>query len=466
MLRDKRGNSPVYAERTPPHNLEAEEGVIGSLLLDSEGIVKVAEYLHTNDFLNENTRRCYEACLALYQRGETVDQLTVADELARRNWLQDLGGQAYLSSLIAALPTSLHVEQYARMVARMALLRGLIQGASEIAALAYESPADPEQALNQAELVLFRLRSRYPTREFISLREVLDQFLADTSSASMPGPLQSGTAPIPTGLGDLDQLLGGLQRSDLTILAARPSVGKSALALNIARNAAAQGAVVGLFSLEMSRDQLATRLLSSETGIDTHRLRLGLYGQEEERRLVDAVGRLSDLKIYMDDSPMLTILSLRSRVRRLHLQYKTDLIVVDYLQLLQGTSNRTENRVQEISEISRSLKTLARELNVPVLACSQLSRAVEIRPSHRPQLSDLRDSGSIEQDADVVMFIHREDMYMNQEEWEQRNPDRPYPQNLAEIIIAKHRHGPTGSVFLRFNGRLARFEAAPALPVP
>lgn len=466
MLRDKRGNSPVYAERTPPHNLEAEEGVIGSLLLDSEGIVKVAEYLHTNDFLNENTRRCYEACLTLYQRGETVDQLTVADELARRNWLQDLGGQAYLSSLIAALPTSLHVEQYARMVARMALLRGLIQGASEIAALAYESPADPEQALNQAELVLFRLRSRYPTREFISLREVLDQFLADTSSASMPGPLQSGTAPIPTGLGDLDQLLGGLQRSDLTILAARPSVGKSALALNIARNAAAQGAVVGLFSLEMSRDQLATRLLSSETGIDTHRLRLGLYGQEEERRLVDAVGRLSDLKIYMDDSPMLTILSLRSRVRRLHLQYKTDLIVVDYLQLLQGTSNRTENRVQEISEISRSLKTLARELNVPVLACSQLSRAVEIRPSHRPQLSDLRDSGSIEQDADVVMFIHREDMYMNQEEWEQRNPDRPYPQNLAEIIIAKHRHGPTGSVFLRFNGRLARFEAAPALPVP
>ncbi|MSQ11677.1 MAG: replicative DNA helicase [Dehalococcoidia bacterium] len=456
----------MYAERTPPHNLEAEEGVIGSLLLDSEGIVKVAEYLHTNDFLNENTRRCYEACLALYQRGETVDQLTVADELARRNWLQDLGGQAYLSSLIAALPTSLHVEQYARMVARMALLRGLIQGASEIAALAYESPADPEQALNQAELVLFRLRSRYPTREFISLREVLDQFLADTSSASMPGPLQSGTAPIPTGLGDLDQLLGGLQRSDLTILAARPSVGKSALALNIARNAAAQGAVVGLFSLEMSRDQLATRLLSSETGIDTHRLRLGLYGQEEERRLVDAVGRLSDLKIYMDDSPMLTILSLRSRVRRLHLQYKTDLIVVDYLQLLQGTSNRTENRVQEISEISRSLKTLARELNVPVLACSQLSRAVEIRPSHRPQLSDLRDSGSIEQDADVVMFIHREDMYMNQEEWEQRNPDRPYPQNLAEIIIAKHRHGPTGSVFLRFNGRLARFEAAPALPVP
>jgi len=452
----------VYAERTLPHSLEAEEGVLGSLLLDGEGVVKVAEVLRPADFLNETTRRCYEACVSLYQRGETVDQLTVADELGRRGWLADIGGHSYLSSLIAALPTSLHLEQYAQIVSRMALLRGLISAASEIAALAYDGPVDAEKALDQAEMLLYRLRTNFPSREFVSLREVLDKFLADMSGSTLPGPLQAGTAPIPTGLADMDQLLGGLQRADLAILAARPSVGKSALAVNIARNAAAQGAVVGLFSLEMSKEQIAHRLLATETGIDTHRLRLHLYSAQEEQRLIDAVGRLSDLKIFIDDTPMLTMLGLRTRARRLHLQHSMDLMVVDYLQLIQGTSTRPENRVQEISEISRSLKMLARWLHVPVLACSQLSRAVEMRTGHRPQLSDLRDSGSIEQDADVVMFIHREDMYVSQEEWELRNPDRPYPRELAEIIVAKHRNGPVGSLYLRFNGRLARFEDLPA----
>lgn len=453
----------VYAERVRPNSIEAEEGVIGSLLLDSEGIVKVAEVLRPAYFFNETTRRCYEACLALYQRSGTVDQLTVADELARRGWLADVGGHTYLSSLIAALPTSLHLEEYAKIVSRMALLRGLIDAASEIAALAYEGPVDSEKALEQSEAVLYRLRTNYPFRQFVPLREVLDKFLADMSNATLPGPLQTGAAPIPTGLADLDQLLGGLQRADLVVLAARPSVGKSALAVNIARNAAAQGAVVGLFSLEMGKEQIAHRLLASETGIDTHRLRLHLYSTEEERRLIDAVGRLSDLNIYIDDTPMQTMVGLQSRARLLQFQHHVDLMVVDYLQLIQGTSNRPENRVQEISEISRSLKMLARWLNVPVLACSQLSRAVEMRTGHRPQLSDLRDSGSIEQDADVVMFIHREDLYVPQEEWELRNPDRPYPKDLAEIIVAKHRNGPVGSLFLRFNGRLARFEDLPAL---
>ncbi len=261
-----------------------------------------------------------------------------------------------------------------------------------------------------------------------------------------------------TGYNNLDLLLGGMQRSDMIILGARPSLGKSALAVNRSLNAAQNGGVVGIFSLEMSRDQLALRILSSDAEIDAHRLRLNLTNDAEEQRITDSIGRLSELPVYIDDTPFQGMVEMRSKARRLSLEQGLDLLVLDYMQLVQGRG-RGDNRVQEMSEISRSVKGMARELNVPVLTCSQLSRVVEGRPGHRPQLSDLRDSGSIEQDADIVMFIHREDIYSTEEEWEQHYPNREYPKNLAEIIVAKHRHGPTGSVKMRFRDNLVRFDA-------
>lgn len=448
----------VYAERIMPNSQEAEEGVIGSLLLDPEATAKLAGTLRAEDFFTEATRWCYEACVALQGRGEVVDQLTVADELARRGWLADVGGHSYLGSLIAALPTSLHAEQYADIVRRMALLRGLINAASEIAAMGHESPVDVLRALDAADVLIGKLRERAVTNGITTLRDVMDKFLAEMSGAVYDGPLTLGTAPIPTGLMDIDQLLGGLHRSDLVIVAARPSVGKTALAVTIARNAAAQGARVGLVSLEMSNEDIGNRLLASETGVDTHRLRLHLYSAEEEQRLTQAVGRLSDLVVYMEDTAQQTIKGIAAWARKVRERQPLDLLIVDYLQLIKAGNDRPDQRVAEVSQISRDLKLLAKSLNVPVLACSQMNRQVEGRSSHRPMLSDLRESGSIEQDADIVLFIHREDLWVTEQEWELRVPDQPYPKDVAEIIVAKHRHGPVGSVWLRFNPKLARFE--------
>ena len=278
------------------------------------------------------------------------------------------------------------------------------------------------------------------------------------------GEAQFRSAPIMSGFDEVDDLLGGLHRSDLVILAARPSLGKSSLALNVAVNAARNGSVVGVFSLEMGREQLALRMMSSEAGVDAHKLRLGLLTEAQEQSINDCIGSLSDLQIYVDDTPFQSIMEMRSKSRRLFMERGLDLLVVDYLQLIQGRS-RGENRVAEMGEISRSAKGMARDLNVPVLAISQLSRAPEARQSHRPQLSDLRESGSIEQDADVVVFIYRDDLYFNEEEWEQRYPDQIYPQNVAEIIVSKHRHGPTGTVKLLFEGSLVRFRTAELEPV-
>ncbi|MBI4232940.1 MAG: replicative DNA helicase [Chloroflexi bacterium] len=453
----------MYAEKLPPHDPAAEEAVIGSLLVDGEAIAQVASFLKAEDFYGEKNRWCYEACLALWERREAINQVTLAHELARLRRLDELGGQAYLSHLVAGVPTSVHIEHYARIVQRTSTLRQLIRAASEIARLGYEGPADVEGALNHADDLLFRLRTGRPGRDFVHIREVLDRYLEESAAIAAGGPIERGVAPIPTGFTDLDQLLGGLQRADLIILAARPSLGKSALAINMARNAAGVGATVAIFSLEMSREQLALRLIASEAAVDGHHLRLGLYSEAEEKRIMDAVGLLSDLPIYIDDSPLASIVEIRAKARRLHLVRRTDLIILDYLQLVAGGNGRMENRVQEISEISRSLKGLARDLNVPVLAISQLSRAVEMRPSHLPQLSDLRESGSIEQDADVVAFIYREDLYFkDEEEWDRRFPDRKYPKNIAEIIVAKHRHGPVGNINLYFRDRLARFENLPS----
>ena len=423
----------MYAEKLPPHDPDAEEAVVGSLLIDGEVINRIAPLVKPEDFYRERNRWCYEACQSLYQRGEAIDQISVARELSLKERLEEIGGPAYLSHLIAVVPTSLHAEHFAQIVNRTATMRRLIQAAGDIASIGYADAPDIDQALQQAEELLFRVRNTHVTRDFVTIREVLDQYLEDTSGLE---PMDRGVAPIPTGYTDIDNALGRLQRGDLFILAARPALGKSTLAMNVARNAAGQGAVVGVFSLEMSREQLALRLLSAEAEVDSHLLRLGLLGESATNRVITGIGELSDLAIYMDDSPAQTVLEMRAKLRRLNTDRGVDLVIVDYLQLIAGRENRSENRVQELSEITRQLKAIARDLNVPVIAISQLSRAIEQRPDHHPQLSDLRESGSIEQVADVVAFIHREDRYTTPEQWEQRHPTDPYPENLVQLVIA------------------------------
>lgn len=446
----------MYAEKLPPHDVEAEEAVIGSLLIDGDTINRVAGVIKPEDFFRERNRWCFDACMALYQRGDAINQVAVAHELNVHDRLDGVGGPAYLSHLVAVVPTPIHAEHYARIVNRSATMRRLIQAAGDIATIGYAGSSDVDAAIAQAEDLIYRIRSGHAVRDFVTIREVLDQYLEE--SIALGGPLEQGLAPIPSGFTDLDRLLGGLQRGDLLVLASRPGLGKSTLAMNIARNAAEQGSVVAVFSLEMSREQLALRLLSSEAEVDSHRLRLGLYTTREGDRIMSGIGALSDLAVYIDDTPLQTVLDMRSKVRRLFTDRGADLIIVDYLQLIRGASDRTENRVLELGEITRSLKGIARELNAPVIALSQLSRYVERRPDHRPQLSDLRESGSIEQDADVVAFIHREDRYQTPEEWARAHNDQPYPENIAELVVAKHRHGPLDTVSLYFRGNLARFE--------
>ena len=336
-------------------------------------------------------------------------------------------------------------------------MRQLINAARNIADTGYDGGSDVEGALDRAEEMLFRVRTGRGTRDFRHLREVLDVYMEDTQALELDQG--RNLAPIPTGFVQIDELLGnGLQRSDMVVVAARPSLGKSTLAFNIARHAAEQDARVGIFSLEMSAEQIAVRLLSGEANVDSHRLRIGLLSDAEQSRVLDAIGLLSELPIYIDDTPIQGIVEMRGKSRRLQAERGLDLLVVDYLQLMSSASGRSDNRVQEMGEFSRSLKGMARDLDIPVVACSQLSRAPEQRPSHRPILSDLRESGSIEQDADVVAFIYREDVYTSREEWERTNPTEQYPDSVAEIIVAKHRNGPTGNVPLYFRKDVVRFE--------
>jgi len=446
----------VYGEKLPPHDTDAEENVIGSLLIDGTAIYKIATFLQPQDFYTEQNSLVYEACLALYQRDEAIDQITVAQELARRGKLEVCGGAAYLSHLVSIVATSLHIEHYAQIVYRLSLMRRLINAGSQIAAIGYEADPDVEAALSRAEDTLFRLRHGQGQRDLTHIRQVLDKYF------ETPPPEAVGLAEpihrVLSGFSKLDEFLGGLQRSDLIIVAGRPSMGKTSFALSLATNAAVeQGACVALFSLEMAREPLVLRMLASKSGVDSRRLRLELQNEAEEKRIMETIGILSEAPVYIDDSPQLRVVEMRSKARRLGFERSIDLIIVDYLQLMQGDS-RSENRVQEISYISRSLKAIARELNVPVIAVSQLSRAVEFRASHKPQLSDLRESGSIEQDADLVVFIYRDDYYFSREEWESQHPDKEYPQGIANIMIAKHRNGPTGEIDLRFLPKMAKFE--------
>ncbi len=431
-------------ERLVPANVEAEEAVLGSILIDPDAIIKIAPRLHPEDFYLEKHRWIYQAALDLHERRQPADFVTLCDELERRGQLQDVGGPAYITELINVVPTAIHVEHYAGIVERTAVLRRLITAAGQIAQLAYEDSGDVEEIIDEAESIIFGVSERRLQRELVPIRQVMNEVVQRIDYlASHQGELMG----VPTGFRLLDKLLGGFQKSDLIILAARPSVGKTALALNIAVNAAKRyGQRVAFFSLEMSSEQLVQRLLSAETGIDQQRLRLGQVDEHEWPLLMEAAGVLSDTLLFIDDTPALSAMELRTKARRVHAEHGLDLIIVDYLQLMRGDL-RSENRVQEISYISRALKGLARELNVPVLALSQLSRAVEARTDKRPLLSDLRESGSIEQDADIVMFIYREEMY-------DETTDR---QNIADVIVAKHRNGPTGTVSLYFKKELTQF---------
>ncbi|MCX7911911.1 MAG: replicative DNA helicase [Dehalococcoidales bacterium] len=447
--------------KLPPNDSAAEEAVIGSLLIDGSSIYQIADFLQPADFYFEKTRWLYEGCLALYRRDEAINQVTLAHELARQGHLEECGGNAYLGYLIANCPTSLDIVHYARIVYRLSIMRQLISAGKQITALGYEAGPSVEDVLSRAESVLFKLRrSRTAESDLVHIRQVLDKFFEVT-----PHPAGAPPERLPfvlSGFTGLDEYLSGFQRSDLVIVAGRPGMGKTSFALNIARNAAVQyRACVAIFSLEMSRDALVTRLISSESGVNSRRIRFGEHmSEEDERRILEATGVLSEAPIYIDDTPMIRMAELRSKALRLHYEHPIDMVIIDYLQLMPAPSlGRNANRVQEISYISRSLKALARELEAPVLVVSQLSRAVEWRASHEPQLSDLRESGSIEQDADVVIFIYRDEYdYRTEEEWVAQHPDKEYPREEADIIIAKHRNGPTGRVKMRFRQNLTKFE--------
>ena len=450
----------MVGEKLPPHDVDAEEAVIGSLLIDGSAIFKVAPILapldNKSSFYTERNAWIYDACLSLYERDEAINQITVAQELDRQGKLEACGGAAYLSRLISICPTSLDIEDYAQIVYRLSVMRRLIDAAGQISNIGYRAEPDVNASLNQAEDILFRLRHGRSQRDLTHIRQVLDTYFE--AAPEEEGAPREQLPYVLSGFAGLDEFLGGFQRSDLVIVGGRPSMGKTSLALSLARNAAVeQGACVALFSLEMAREPLVWRILASESEVDSRRIRLGLHTEDQERRIMDAIGQLSEAKIYIDDTPQLRVVEMRSKARRLHFEQGIDMIIVDYLQLMQG-DRRFDNRVQEVSEISRALKGLARELNVPLLAVSQLSRAPEGRASHEPQLSDLRESGSIEQDADVVVFVYRDEYYYpSREEWEREHPGESYPPP-ASIIIAKHRNGPTGEVKLLFKPKMAKFD--------
>jgi replicative DNA helicase len=443
-------------EKMVPSNLEAEQAVLGALLIDPDAIIKVAPIVRADDFYLEKHAWIFESVYALHERREPVDFLTVVAELERCNKLADVGGAAYITALITAVPTAVHVEHYAQIVERTSTLRRLISASGEIAGLAYDGAEDIDMVIDRAEEVIFSVAQRRMTREMIPMRVAVDQFIDHLDYVQKH---QGEILGVPTGFIDLDRLLGGFQPSDLIIVAGRPGSGKTSFALSMVQTAAiAKKKRVALFSLEMSAEQLVQRLVAGMAVIDSQNLRVGKIRDEEWPKLVQATGVLSESQIFIDDSAVVTPLEIRAKARRLQSEYGLDMVVIDYLQLM-TVRGRIENRVQEISQISRQLKELARELRVPVVALSQLSRAVESRQDHRPQLADLRESGSIEQDADVVIFIFREKTYYpTLEKWQAAHPHKEWPEKIAEIIVAKHRHGPIRDLQLLFIEEQAKFE--------
>lgn len=426
------------AQRIPPQNLEAEVSVLGSLMLDKDAIVKVADLVAPEEFYDPKNQLIFQTILELFGRNVSIDILTLTNALEEKKALEKVGGSSYLTELVNAVPSAANVTHYAYIVHKKGTLRKLISTANDITNLSYGEQGDIETILDEAETKLFSVSQKHLRQNFIPINNILTATFERIDELHREQGKLRGLA---TGFIDLDQKLGGLQKSDLVILAARPSMGKTSLALDVIRHVGVHLKMpVGIFSLEMSRDQLVDRLLSAQSDVNLWKIRTGHLNDEDFEKIGEAMGVLSESQIFIDDAAGSNVMDVRTKARRLAMEHNVSLLVVDYLQLMSG--HNTENRVQEVSEISRSLKILARELNIPILALSQLSRGVENRPDKVPQLSDLRESGSIEQDADVVMFIYREDMYKG------RDSRRP---NIAEIHIKKHRNGPTGQIDLYFD---------------
>ncbi|MFH0828630.1 MAG: replicative DNA helicase [Candidatus Kerfeldbacteria bacterium] len=434
-------------EKIPPQNIEAEQSVLGSLLIDKDAIIRVADIIRADDFYKDAHNKIYDAIVELYEKREPVDVVSLTNVLKAHGTLESIGGRSYLASLTNAVPSSSNVVTYARIVQHKATLRRLLHCASEIMELGYKETDDVESVLDRAEQSVFNVSQKYLRQQFIPLKSVLTEAFDRIDELHRESGKLRG---LTTGLPDLDNILAGLQRGDLIILAARPSVGKTSLALDIARSVAIREKVpVGIFSLEMSKEQLVDRLLVAEARVDLWKMRTGKLSEDEDfSRIGHAMGVLSEAPIFIDDSAIATVLEMRTKARRLQSEHGLGLIIVDYLQLMEGNAD-VENRVLQIAEITRGLKGLSKELNVPVLAISQLSRATEMRSPPIPKLSDLRESGSIEQDADVVLFIYREEIY---------RPDTNR-KHIADIIIAKHRNGPTGQIQTFFDEAKTSFRS-------
>jgi len=434
--------------RMPPQAIDAEKSVLGAMLLDKDAIIKIIDILIPEDFYEDRHGMIYEAMLSLFEKRRPIDIVTLSEILESADQIKTVGGSAYLADLVNETPSAANIVHYAQICREKAVLRRLIAAAGGITELGYDENAELSETLDKAEQSLFSVSQKFLKNKFVPINSILteafdriDKIHKDKDKGAIRG--------VPSGFADLDNITAGFQNSDLIILAARPSMGKTSLALNLAENAAIDEKItVGIFSLEMSKDQLIDRLLSSQSGVDSWKLRTGNLSDEDFPKIGYAMGILSEAPIFIDDSAGANVMEIRAKARRLQMEHGLGLIIIDYLQLMEGRSRSGEsNRVQEISEISRSLKGLARELQVPVIALSQLSRAVEHRDNKRPQLSDLRESGSIEQDADVVMFMYRDEYY---------NPDSE-SKGITEILIKKHRNGPTGMSELFFNPAQMRF---------
>lgn len=438
--------------RIPPQNLEAEQAVLGALFLSSDAMIVVSEMLNADDFYRPSHRKIFTSMLEITSKGDPIDLITVTSHLQTQGHLDEVGGVVYLASLTNAVPTAANVDYYSEIVREKSVLRRLINVATEIAATGYSGTSEVTEILDVAEKQIFELTQSKILRGFTPIKDIL---VSSFERLEFLYNQKGGLTGVPSGYPDLDQMTSGFQKSDLIIVAARPSVGKTAFALNVAQNAAVRSnQPVAIFSLEMSKEQLVQRILCSEANIDAGRMRTGFLEESDWPKLTMAIAALSDAPIYIDDTPGITVAEIRSKCRRLQAEKGLGMIMIDYLQLIHGRAGKTDNRQQEVSEISRTLKQIARELSVPVIALSQLSRSVEQRQDKRPMMSDIRESGSIEQDADIVAFLYRDDYYDPESE----------KKNIIEIIIAKQRNGPTGKVelvFLKNFNKFVSLERAP-----
>ena len=430
--------------RIPPQNIEAEQSVLGASLLDKEVVSTIAEIIDVSDFYREDHKEIFEAVMDLYERGEPIDLITVSEQLKVRGSLDGIGGLEYLTNLVNAVPTTANTKHYAKIVEEKSILRRLIKASSEIISMGYDASEEVEYILDRAEKGIFDISQKRSNQGFVEIKDVLiETFDRLEELYNNKGQITG----IPTGFSDLDHKTSGLHNSDLVLIAARPAMGKTSFVLNVAQHAAIHSQVpVAIFSLEMSKEQLVNRMLCCEAMVDAQKMRTGQLDDSDWQKIAKALGPISEAPIYIDDTPGVTATEIRAKCRRLKMEKNLGLVIIDYLQLMQGRG-KNDNRQQEISEISRSLKILAKEINVPVLTLSQLSRAPELRADHRPILSDLRESGAIEQDADIVMFLYRDDYY---------NPETE-KKNVAEVIIAKHRNGSTGTIDLAWLGQYTKF---------